>query len=97
MYFIFLLGLIKIQRKISNFFSNYISKNSENENILDEIKTIKEVHVHKNDTLLNQNYLREFLSDEAIKNIFVKFRDKVISKFLIFLRWVISSIKYKVL
>ena len=52
----------------------------EDESIVSEIQKEKESHHHKEETLFRQTYLQEFLPDETIKEMLVKFRNEVISK-----------------
>lgn len=52
----------------------------EEESIVSEIQKEKESHHHKEETLFRQTYLQEFLPDETIKEMLVKFRNEVISK-----------------
>ena len=48
--------------------------------IIDEIKKEKESHHHKEETLSRQTYLQEFLPNETIKEMIIKFRNEVISQ-----------------
>ncbi|WP_066154793.1 DUF4011 domain-containing protein [Aliarcobacter cryaerophilus] len=52
----------------------------EETNIIEEIKKEKESHHHNEDTLSKQTYLQEFLPDETIKDMLIKFREEVISQ-----------------
>ena len=52
----------------------------EETNIIEEIKKEKESHHHNEDTLSRQTYTQEFLPDETIKDMLIKFREEVISQ-----------------
>ncbi|MDD3056600.1 MAG: DUF4011 domain-containing protein [Aliarcobacter sp.] len=48
--------------------------------IIEEIKKEKESHHHKEEILSRQTYLQDFLPDETIKDMLIKFREEVISQ-----------------
>lgn len=63
------------------------------ESIIDEIKKEKETHHHKEEILSESSYLQQFLPDEKIKELLVKFREEVISQeFEIDRRCILSDI-----